>query len=194
MCGTERTALSATHCAVFHESKPFGRCATQEFARLLPLRQTRRRADTVHTVSLYCAPRSAESVQPPSVYDRTSLTKAPQRPPRPTESALPWPKWPPPLSGVKSWSQLPAGSMWFSSQHVDSGRWLSSHGPMDVMQRAGHAGRRSSGSGLPKVNNPKPTTCATRRQRRGQTGTVRLSSQACSPRLTRPEVSRPLRP
>ena len=86
----------------------------------------------------------------------------PQRSPRPTESTHPWPKWPPPTSGVKSWSQLPAGSMWFPSQHVDSGRWLSSHGPMDVLQRAGHAGRRSSGSGLPKVNNPNPTTCATR--------------------------------
>ena len=49
------------------------------------------------------------------------------------------------------------------ARHVDTGRWLSSVGHMDVMQRPGLAGRRATGSGLPKVNNPVCTTCATRR-------------------------------
>ena len=48
------------------------------------------------------------------------------------------------------------------ARHVDTGRWLSSVGPMDVMQRPGLAGRRATGSGLPKVNNPDSATCATR--------------------------------
>ena len=47
------------------------------------------------------------------------------------------------------------------ARHVDTGRWLSSVGHMDVMQRPGLAGRRATGSGLPKVNNPYRATCAT---------------------------------
>ena len=49
----------------------------------------------------------------------------------------------------------------FSARHVNSGCWLSSLGPIDVLQRAGHAARRASGSGLPKVNNPVWARCAT---------------------------------